>query len=141
MLRVGQLDAELLDQELVHLLCEPLQKSLNLVNVCLRLHHYVFLTAGKTALRARFDSELTLVIQLTLYKFSLWNLGASYGARLQGLKYSTPNSPSGTISRTRMSSLLIWIVLIADVPNYSWRTASANPHYTWRTHHHRALSL
>jgi peroxin-2 len=37
-MRVGQLDAELLDQELVHLLCEPLQKALNLVNVCLRLH-------------------------------------------------------------------------------------------------------
>lgn len=36
-MRVGQLDAELLDQELVQLLCEPLQKSLNLVNVCLPL--------------------------------------------------------------------------------------------------------
>lgn len=32
-MRVGQLDAELLDQELVHLLCEPLQKA----NVCLHL--------------------------------------------------------------------------------------------------------
>ncbi|KAN0097471.1 Pex2 / Pex12 amino terminal region domain containing protein [Tylopilus felleus] len=105
MLRVGQLDAELLDQELVHLLCEPLQKSLNLVN---------------TALRARFDSELTLVIQLTLYKFSLWNLGASYGARLQGLKYSTPNSPSGTISRTPgglpRRTLIIHGVLTIIVP-------------------------
>ncbi|KAG8218625.1 hypothetical protein J3R82DRAFT_4289 [Butyriboletus roseoflavus] len=37
-MRVGQLDAELLDQELVHLLCEPLQKALNLFNVCLHLH-------------------------------------------------------------------------------------------------------
>lgn len=37
-LRVGQLDAELLDQELVHLLSEPLKKALDLVNVCLRLH-------------------------------------------------------------------------------------------------------
>ena len=36
--RVGQLDAELLDQELVHLLYEPLQKALNLVNVCLCPH-------------------------------------------------------------------------------------------------------
>lgn len=37
-MRVGQLDAELLDQELVQLLCEPLKKALNLVNVCLYLH-------------------------------------------------------------------------------------------------------
>lgn len=31
--RVGQLDAELLDQELVHLLQEPLNKALALINV------------------------------------------------------------------------------------------------------------
>ncbi|KAF8138453.1 Pex12 amino terminal region-domain-containing protein [Boletus edulis] len=84
-MRVGQLDAELLDQELVQLLYEPLQKSLNLIS---------------TALRTRFDLELQLVIRLALYKFSLWNLGASYGARLQGLKYSTPNMPSDPVSRT-----------------------------------------
>lgn len=63
------------------------------------------LTAGKTALRAQFDSELTLVIQLMLYKFSLWNHGASYGARLQGLKYGTPSKLSDSISFTRTSSL------------------------------------
>jgi peroxin-2 len=32
-LRVGQLDAELLDQELIHILEEPLNKALALVNV------------------------------------------------------------------------------------------------------------
>ncbi|KIJ70092.1 hypothetical protein HYDPIDRAFT_51693, partial [Hydnomerulius pinastri MD-312] len=75
--RVGQLDSELLDQELVHLLYEPLQKALSVANV---------------SLNARFDPELSLVIQLTLYKFSIWNLGASYGARLQGLRYSAPSN-------------------------------------------------
>lgn len=105
-MRVGQLDAELLDQELVHLLCEPLKKALNLVNVCLYLYQHLSLTAGKTALRVQFDSELTLVIQLMLYKFSLWNLGASYGARLQGLKYGTQSGPSSSVSLTRTSSLL-----------------------------------
>lgn len=34
-LRVGQLDAELLDQEIVHLLSEPLVKALSYVNVCI----------------------------------------------------------------------------------------------------------
>lgn len=33
-MRVGQLDSELLDQELVNILQEPLSKSFALVNVC-----------------------------------------------------------------------------------------------------------
>jgi peroxin-2 len=37
-MRVGQLDSELLDQELVQLLQEPLNKTLALVNVCEQLH-------------------------------------------------------------------------------------------------------
>ena len=37
----------------------------------------------QSSLRARFDPELTLLIQLTLYKLSIWDIGASYGAKLQ----------------------------------------------------------
>jgi peroxin-2 len=37
-IRVGQLDSELLDQELVQLLQDPLNKTLALVNVCEKLH-------------------------------------------------------------------------------------------------------
>jgi len=74
--RVGQLDAELLDQELVQLLKDPLVKALSLVN---------------SVWKARFEPELVLLIQLTLYKFSVWDLGASYGAKLQGLRYTVPN--------------------------------------------------
>ena len=33
--RVGKLDAELLDQELVQVLQEPLAKALNLISVCI----------------------------------------------------------------------------------------------------------
>ncbi|KAH8106156.1 peroxisomal biogenesis factor 2 [Cristinia sonorae] len=72
--RVSQLDAELLDSELVQLLQEPLTKSLALIN---------------KAFSNNFQAELTLLIQLTLYKFSVWDSGASYGARLQGLKYAS----------------------------------------------------
>lgn len=42
-IRVGQLDAELLDQELVQLLQEPLTKALSLVNV--RLDQYTLIWA------------------------------------------------------------------------------------------------
>ncbi|KAL1747674.1 Pex12 amino terminal region-domain-containing protein [Schizophyllum fasciatum] len=75
--RVGKLDSELLDQELVQLLEEPLRKAFSLLN---------------NNLRAQFQPELTLLIQLTLYKLSIWNQGASYGARLQDLRYHTPKS-------------------------------------------------
>ncbi|KAI0832481.1 peroxisomal biogenesis factor 2 [Trametes gibbosa] len=73
--RVGKVDAELLDAELVQLLKEPLTKALNLVN---------------SAFKARFEPELGLLIHLVLYKFSVWDQGASYGAKLQGLKYASP---------------------------------------------------
>ncbi|PSS37361.1 hypothetical protein PHLCEN_2v838 [Hermanssonia centrifuga] len=76
-MRVGKLDAELLDQELGQVLQEPLTKAFNLVN---------------PSFKTRFEPELGLLIQLTLYKFSVWDTGASYGAKLQGLKYTAPHS-------------------------------------------------
>ena len=86
--RVGKLDAELLDQELVQVLQEPLNKALNLINVRIYLHSMTRNSANcQSALKARFEPELALLIQLTLYKFSVWDAGASYGAKLQGLKY------------------------------------------------------
>jgi len=74
-IRVSLLDAESLDNELVQLLQDPLNKALATVN---------------SSLKSRFDPELTLIIQLTLYKLSVWNAGATYGAKLQDLRYRVP---------------------------------------------------
>ncbi|THV08402.1 hypothetical protein K435DRAFT_708163 [Dendrothele bispora CBS 962.96] len=76
-LRVGQLDSELLDQELVSLLQQPIQSALSQVSA---------------SLHRRFQPEITLFIQLVLYRFSVWSYGASYGAKLQGLRYVHPKS-------------------------------------------------
>ncbi|KAJ3854219.1 peroxisomal biogenesis factor 2 [Lentinula lateritia] len=76
-IRVGQLDSELLDMELGNLLVEPLRKALSLINA---------------SLQRRFDAEIHLLVQLTLYRLSVWNMGASYGAKLQGLRYFHPTS-------------------------------------------------
>jgi len=55
-LRVGQLDSELLDQELVHLLKEPLNKAIALINVCAHILpcniSYLSLVFTKGSLRA-----------------------------------------------------------------------------------------
>ncbi|KAF8897671.1 Pex12 amino terminal region-domain-containing protein [Infundibulicybe gibba] len=82
-IRVGQLDAELLDQELSQLLQEPLNRSLSLIS---------------TSLRARFEPELRLLIHLVLYKLSIWNTGASYGAKLQDLRYTIPSTPGQSLA-------------------------------------------
>jgi peroxin-2 len=87
-LRVGQLDAELLDAELVRILREPIEKALALIHV---RHHgrrlSTLLTSKQSSFRSRFDAELALFIQLVLYKLSVWDSGASYGAKIQGLRY------------------------------------------------------
>lgn len=54
------------------------------------------ISLGQSAFKARFEPELTLLIQLTLYKFSLWDSGASYGAKLQGLRYIWKSSGDNT---------------------------------------------
>ncbi|KAF5388451.1 hypothetical protein D9615_000531 [Tricholomella constricta] len=82
-IRVGQLDSELLDQELVQILQEPINKALSLINA---------------SLKAQFEPELTLLIQLMLYKLSIWNTGASYGAKLQDLRYIAPSSPGKSLA-------------------------------------------
>ncbi|KAG6830841.1 hypothetical protein H0H92_014493 [Tricholoma furcatifolium] len=85
-MRVGQLDSELLDQDLVQVLQEPLNRALSLINA---------------SVKARFESELTLLLKLILYKLSIWNTGASYGAKLQGLKYTVPSTSGKSIKSTR----------------------------------------
>ncbi|KAK0468178.1 peroxisomal biogenesis factor 2 [Desarmillaria tabescens] len=93
--RVGQLDAEILDQELISLLQEPLNKALVLAN---------------TSLKGRFEQELTLFIHLALYKLSIWNTGASYGAKLQDLRYTV--APSASRDRSLAPSGLPKRILI-----------------------------
>jgi peroxin-2 len=107
-IRVGQLDSELLDQELVHLLQEPVIKALSFVNVS--FYYYLdslntwksFFHWQQATFRARFEAELHLLIQLTLYKLSIWNTGATYGAKLQDLRYVVSGGSSKRLSCTSL---------------------------------------
>ncbi|KAF7983918.1 hypothetical protein HWV62_18302 [Athelia sp. TMB] len=111
-MRVGQLDSELLDQELVNILQEPLSKSFALVN---------------SSLKARFEPELALLIQLTLYKLSIWNLGASYGAKLQDLRYTVPQTSACSLTRALIQSCLTALLT-------KLRSASGLPRRTLLAH-------
>ncbi|TFK29371.1 peroxisomal biogenesis factor 2 [Coprinopsis marcescibilis] len=117
-IRVGQLDSELLDQELSQLLQVPITHSLALIS---------------SSLKARFEPEIRLLIQLVLYKLSVWDAGASYGAKLQGLHYTISPSKCNPIpgSRVPRRSLLIHAVLTLVVPYLHTRVRSYALSHAW----------
>lgn len=102
-LRVSQLDAESLDTELVQLLQEPITKALSVVN---------------SALKSKFDPELALIIQLALYKLSVWDSGATYGAKLQDLRYRVASTPGTVLAASGLprNRLLIHGFLTVLIP-------------------------
>ncbi|TKA76532.1 hypothetical protein B0A55_05673 [Friedmanniomyces simplex] len=70
--RVGQVDAELLDEELLSLLKNQAGEGLKLFGA---------------HLKDDWGAEIGLVLRGVLWKLAIWDHGASYGASLQGLKY------------------------------------------------------
>ncbi|KIK37641.1 hypothetical protein CY34DRAFT_810130 [Suillus luteus UH-Slu-Lm8-n1] len=114
-IRVGQLDAELLDAELVHILTEPVSKALATVNA---------------SMKTRFEPELALLVELVLYRFSVWSSGASYGAMLQGLRYSVPSSGLGSRA-PRQRLLIIHGTLTILVPYFRNRLHAYALSHAW----------
>ncbi|CAG7848896.1 SubName: Full=Related to peroxisome assembly protein car1 {ECO:0000313/EMBL:CCA70233.1} [Serendipita indica DSM 11827] len=102
--RVGQVDAELLDHELLQILKEPLLKAFSLI---------------KSGWELAAEPELSLILQLLLYKYSIWDTGATYGAKLQNLRYKcrrqvprrTKLAPSGLPARTLWLHGFVTVVL------------------------------
>ena len=78
--RVGQVDAELLDEELINLLRKQAGEGLRLFGA---------------HLQDEWSAEINGVLRSILWKLSIWDHGASYGASLQGLKYA--DARPGTI--------------------------------------------
>lgn len=54
----------------------------------------------QNSFRTRLEPELGLLIRAILYKLSLWDLGATYGAKLQDLQYVCGNSTNGKLTCT-----------------------------------------
>ena len=70
--RVGQVDAELLDEELLNLLKNQAGEGFKLFG---------------THVKDDWNAEISSALRAVLWKLSIWDHGASYGASLQGLKY------------------------------------------------------
>lgn len=79
--RVGQVDAELLDEELLNLLKKQAGEGLKLYGA---------------HLKDDWNAEISGILRTSLWKLSIWDHGASYGASLQGLKYIDARAKAAT---------------------------------------------
>ncbi|KAI9771230.1 MAG: peroxisome assembly protein (Peroxin-2) [Geoglossum umbratile] len=79
--RVGQVDAELLDEELLELLKGQVGEGLKYFGVVLTL-------PLKSSLKDDWSAEILLALRAILFKITIWDHDASYGAALQNLKYT-----------------------------------------------------
>ena len=90
--RVGQLDANLLDQELADLLAQPVTAALR---------------RASPWLERRYAAEIRMMLQLLLYKFSIYDHRASYGAMLQNLQYrnewASPTTRDAPLTRIQLA--------------------------------------
>lgn len=77
--RVGQVDAELLDEELLELLKAQVGEALKYYG---------------SHLSTDYSAEILLALRAILFKLTLWDHDASYGAALQGLRYTDARDKS-----------------------------------------------
>ncbi|RIB20938.1 Pex12 amino terminal region-domain-containing protein [Gigaspora rosea] len=90
-MRASQIDSNLLDLQLFGILKEQLWKTFSLF---------------KPQFREDFEPELLAALQLVMYRFSIYESGASYGAQLQNLKYQNERRHSGGLQSTQKDAVL-----------------------------------
>ncbi|KIX00838.1 uncharacterized protein Z518_09903 [Rhinocladiella mackenziei CBS 650.93] len=102
--RVGQVDAELLDEELLGLLKTQVGDALKYWG---------------PHLQDDWSQEILLVLRAILFKLSMWDNDASYGASLQNLRYIDGRKPSLALPRpTKWQKGLYGLITIFG--RYGW---------------------
>ncbi|EER29522.1 Peroxisome assembly protein CAR1, putative [Coccidioides posadasii C735 delta SOWgp] len=102
--RVGQVDAELLDEELLGLLKGQVGEGLKYFG-----RH----------MREDWSHEIELALRAILFKLSIWDHNASYGAALQNLKYTDSRS-KGPVYKppTKWQKVLYGLLTVGG--RYAW---------------------
>ncbi|KAK0747846.1 Pex12 amino terminal region-domain-containing protein [Apiosordaria backusii] len=77
--RVGQVDAELLDEELVELMKGQVGEA---------VRYYGGGGGGNNTIKHDWDAEISLALRAVIFKLTIWDHDATYGAALQNLKYT-----------------------------------------------------
>ncbi|RWQ98511.1 putative peroxisome biosynthesis protein [Paecilomyces variotii] len=102
--RVGQVDAELLDEELLGLLKGQVGEALKYFG---------------PHVRDDWSSEIQLGLRAILFKLSIWDHNASYGAALQNLKYTDSRSQGPVFSPpTKWQKILYGLFTVGG--RYAW---------------------
>lgn len=106
-IRVGQVDAELLDEELLTLLRSQISDALKYFN---------------PSLQDNYTHEITLTLRAILFKLSIWDNDSSYGASLQGLRYTDARPASVAASNiakpTTVQKTLYGLITVLG--RYGW---------------------
>ncbi|KAI1857084.1 hypothetical protein JX265_011285 [Neoarthrinium moseri] len=102
--RVGQVDAELLDEELVDLLRDQVGDALKYFN-------------GN--IKDDWSAEIILALRAILFKLTVWDHDATYGAALQNLKFSDARrSDSVLVPPSRWQKALYGLITVGG--KYGW---------------------
>lgn len=102
--RVGQVDAELLDEELLGLLKTQVGDALKYLG---------------PHLQDDWSQEILLGLRAALFKLSIWDNDASYGASLQNLRYADARKSSSALPKPTMWQKGLY-GLITILGRYGW---------------------
>lgn len=103
--RVGQVDAELLDGELLDILKDQ---------VCEALKYF-----GGGHLHDDWSAEIMLALRAALFKLTVWDHDATYGAALQNLKYTDARTKGPVLAApSRVQKSLYGLVTVFG--GYAW---------------------
>jgi peroxin-2 len=102
--RVGQVDAELLDEELVDLLRAQAADALKYLGA---------------SIKDDWAAEITLALRAVLFKLTVWDHDATYGAALQNLRYTDARQHSSVVAPpTRWQKALYGLITVGG--KYGW---------------------
>lgn len=103
--RVGQVDAELLDEELVELLKAQVGEALK----CFGSH-----------LQDDWSTEISLALRAALFKLTVWDQNATYGAALQNLRFTDARNKSPVLAPpTKLQKSLYGLFTVGGT--YAWK--------------------
>ncbi|CAG8490425.1 13701_t:CDS:2 [Acaulospora morrowiae] len=108
-MRVSQLDADLLDFELFEILKEQLWQMFSLF---------------RPQFKETFEPELLALLHLIIYRLSIYESGASYGAQLQNLNYRDERKHAGGSQSAKDAPL-------APFQKYAFGIMTVGGQYTW----------
>lgn len=116
--RVGQLDTELLDDELLDVLKQQLWGGLKYF---------------RPSLKESFEPEFMAILRAALFKLTIWDNNATYGAALQNLKYvdARVNWLAGDRAPSRTQKILYGMITVGGRYLYTrlnlWLLSRSNP--------------